>query len=138
LAHRYFHHPPHRYRQMLAAGVNVVLGSDSLAGSSSISMLDAMREVDQAGGLNRSEILAMTPTRAAKSLGLNCLIGSLEVGKLGDLIVLSADRRHIKDPIAGIFDRRTKIVAVFIGGKRVFSKDMDGPEVLLADSSDGT
>jgi len=119
LAHRYFHHPAHRYRQMLQAGVNVVLGSDSLAGSESLSMLDAMREVYQAGGLSAETVLSMTTTGAAKSFGLSSLLGSLEIGKLGDLIILSVDRKHEKSPIAGVFDPEARIIAVFIGGERI-------------------
>src|SRR5262249_9817141 len=37
--HHYFRHPPHRYREMLAAKINVCLGTDSLASNPDLSLL---------------------------------------------------------------------------------------------------
>ncbi len=117
LAHRYFHHNPHRYRDMLRAGVNVVLGCDSFACSSSLSILDQMRDVFQAGGLAAETVLNMGTRRAAESLGLQSLIGTLQTGKLADLVVLSVDRRFQNDISTGLLDPSTIVIATLIGGK---------------------
>jgi cytosine/adenosine deaminase-related metal-dependent hydrolase len=41
--HAFFGHAPHRYREMLARGINVCLGTDSLASNDTLSILDEMR-----------------------------------------------------------------------------------------------
>jgi cytosine/adenosine deaminase-related metal-dependent hydrolase len=41
--HRYFGHPPHRWREMLARGINVAVGSDSCASSPDLNLVDDLR-----------------------------------------------------------------------------------------------
>src|SRR5205814_3937646 len=41
--HRYFGHPPHRWREMLARGINVVVGTDSCASSPNLNIVDELR-----------------------------------------------------------------------------------------------
>lgn len=119
LAHRYFHHLPHRYRDMLAAGVNVILGTDSLACSPSLSLWDQVRAVLADGGMAAQDALAMATARAAQSLGLESLIGALERGKLADLTAVAVSRRHGRRLLMGIVDPASAVSAVMIGGRVV-------------------
>jgi cytosine/adenosine deaminase-related metal-dependent hydrolase len=41
--HRYFGHPPHRWREMIGRGVNVVIGTDSCASSPDLNLVDELR-----------------------------------------------------------------------------------------------
>src|SRR5207247_770680 len=43
--HAYFRHPPHRWREMLAAGINACVGTDSRASSPDLNLLDDLRLV---------------------------------------------------------------------------------------------
>src|SRR6185295_5433024 len=43
--HAYFSHPPHRWREMLARGINVAIGTDSCASSPDLNLLDDLRLV---------------------------------------------------------------------------------------------
>lgn len=65
---------PHRYRDMLRAGVPVALGTDSIinlpAGSERISTLDEMRLLFERDGLDPLTALAMGTTHGAVALGL--------------------------------------------------------------------
>ncbi|MFM9957292.1 MAG: amidohydrolase family protein [Phycisphaerales bacterium] len=88
-AHEYFRHPettgPHRYREMLEAGVNVCLGTDSiinlpLAQAGRISVLDDMRLLVRRDGVPPALALAMGTTRGARALGLNESAFTLEAG----------------------------------------------------------
>jgi aminodeoxyfutalosine deaminase len=119
LAHEYFHHPAHRYRDMRSAGVNVVLGTDSLACNPSLSMLDQMRAVRRAGGLAAEDVLEMATCRAAESLGLGSLIGTVEHGKLADLAVIAVPRTAEKQVAAAVLDPCSTVAAVMIGGRFV-------------------
>lgn len=70
--HEHFGH--HRYREMLKAGVNVCLGTDSvinLPSSERISTLDEMRFLYRRDGMDARELLAMATVRGARTLGLD-------------------------------------------------------------------
>ena len=87
---------------MIAAGVAVGIGTD---GAGSNDDLDLWEEVDTAAKLHKlasgdptvldaRQALAMATIEGARSLGLDREIGSLEVGKLGDLIVVATNGAH--------------------------------------------
>lgn len=74
------HFGPHRYRDMLAAGVNVALGSDSLVNlpeaaadpeRGGISILDEMRLLHRRDGTDPRLLLEMATTNGAAALGLD-------------------------------------------------------------------
>lgn len=72
--HNHTHFGPHRYRDMLNAGINVCLGTDSvinLPNAHRISTLDEMRFLFRRDELDPQELLAMATVRGAKALGLN-------------------------------------------------------------------
>jgi len=113
--HAAFGHPPHRFRDMLRAGVNVCLGTDSLASNPSLSILDELRFL-RAGfhDLSPDELLWMATLRGAKALGLSQLFGSLTPGKSADFVAMelppTAKSWH------GIFDYAPRILALYIAG----------------------
>jgi len=87
---------------MLAAGAAVGLGTD---GAASNNDLDLWQEVDTAAKLHKvaaldptvrpaRQALALATIEGARSLDLADEIGSLEVGKRADLIVVAAGRVH--------------------------------------------
>ena len=77
-ASEYFRHPepgqaPHRYRELLAAGVPVALGTDSaivLGDAPTISVLDDMRLLWRRDGTDPMQLLAMATVHGARALGL--------------------------------------------------------------------
>jgi cytosine/adenosine deaminase-related metal-dependent hydrolase len=67
------HFGPHRYRDMLAAGINVCLGTDSvinLPNTDRISTLDEARFLFARDAFDPRELLAMATIRGARALGL--------------------------------------------------------------------
>lgn len=67
---------PHRYRDMLRAGVNVCLGTDSIvnlppAGADRISTLDEMRFLYRRDGTDPTILLRMATVNGARALGLD-------------------------------------------------------------------
>jgi imidazolonepropionase-like amidohydrolase len=93
-----------------AAGVPIVAGTD--AGTSSVvpgfSLHDEMELLAKAG-LSNQEVLNTTTSLSAKWLGIEKLVGTVEVGKKADLILLEAN------PLIDIKNSK-KIAAVFING----------------------
>jgi 5-methylthioadenosine/S-adenosylhomocysteine deaminase len=97
--------------QLLAHGVNVSLGTDGAASNNNLNLFEEMhlaallqkwRERD-AEALPAREVLRMATIRGARALGLDALIGSLEVGKRADVVIVDAAQPHLAprhDPIA--------------------------------------
>ncbi len=68
------HFGPHRYRDMLAAGVNVCLGTDSIVNLDTpdrVSILDEMRLLARRDGTDPITLLQLATTNGAKALGLD-------------------------------------------------------------------
>ncbi|MDH5171524.1 MAG: TRZ/ATZ family hydrolase, partial [Gammaproteobacteria bacterium] len=82
--------------KLLAKGVNVALGSDSAASNNDLNLFGEMQSAallaklqgGDASALPASAALEMATINGARALGLEDLIGSLEPGKLADLIAV--------------------------------------------------
>ncbi len=118
--HARFGHPPHPFRGMLKAGVVVCLGTDSLASSPSLSLLDEVRFLHRrhpdVGG---DTLLKMATIHGAWALRIDEKTGSLEPGKSADLAVLPLDDPgRAADPY-GWLDAETLPMATMFRGKIV-------------------
>lgn len=89
--------------EMLTAGITVGLGTDGCASNNN---LDMMKDMSLAAKMhkvarldptvmNAQTVVRMTTIDAAKVLGLDKLIGSLEVGKKADIIIIGLDKPHL-------------------------------------------
>jgi cytosine/adenosine deaminase-related metal-dependent hydrolase len=94
--------------------------------SSMRSGLYAVRDLYQISKvLSPYDVLRLHTVGSAEALGVADKIGSIEAGKLADLIVLNpADYGHVFDYYASIVFVTTvrQLESVYIGGKLVFSK----------------
>ena len=95
-SHDYFRHPKFERERLAAAGVNVCLGTDSLATTRKIvgrkpelDMLAEMRALAlNDPGINPEGILKMATVNGARALGLAGKIGQLSSGAYADLIAV--------------------------------------------------
>ncbi|MGE5608286.1 MAG: amidohydrolase family protein [Bacillota bacterium] len=116
--HAYFGHPPHRWRDMLARGINVAVGTDSCASSPDLNLVDDLRLVHEvAPEVLPQTLWEMATLRAARAIGQGLNLGSLTCGKCPDLIgfrVCSAD------PLREILETPHMLPAqIWIGGQRL-------------------
>ena len=88
--------------EMRARGITVSLGADGAACNNRLDMFEEMRLAGilqamrkEPGVLPAREVLWMATRAGAKTLGLEDQIGSIEIGKLADVIVVDRDRVHI-------------------------------------------
>lgn len=98
---------------MLAAGVNVSLGTDAATCNNTYDLFNDMRWASCLHKVNRGDptvvpcetVLEMATINGARAMGLAEEIGSIEVGKRADLVALNMDRPHLvpaADPVSAI------------------------------------
>jgi 5-methylthioadenosine/S-adenosylhomocysteine deaminase len=88
---------------MLAAGVTVALGTDGCASNNDLDLWGEMDTVAKLHKVHRLDstvmdagsVLRMATIEGARALGLDHEIGSLEVGKQGDLIIIDTTQSHL-------------------------------------------
>lgn len=138
--------------KMLAAGVNVCLGTDGAASNNSLDMLSEMQFASfLAKGATcdptvvpAAQALRMATINGARALGLDQEVGSLAVGKAADIVAV--DLGHVEvapifDPLGAlVFTNRREVSHVWVNGRclvqdgtvRTLSLDMEKIDELLA------
>lgn len=87
--HAAFGHSRHPFAEFLARGVNVALGTDSLASNPDLDLFEEARFVYQnRKDMTGEQILKMATLNGAKALGFDDDCGSLEPGKSADFVVM--------------------------------------------------
>jgi aminodeoxyfutalosine deaminase len=116
--HAAFAHDPHKFREMLSLGINVCVGTDSLASNPSLSVLDELRFLHAAfDDFDLVTLLRMGTINGATALGLQETIGTLEVGKAADLAVIPLDASGPSDPIRNILTSSLAPQTTFVRGR---------------------
>ena len=97
--HARFGHAPHPYRALLEKGVVVCLGTDSLASSPSLSILDELRFLHRRDpSLSGELLLTMATLFGAWALRAETTTGSLRPGKSADLAIIPLPDRSDSRP----------------------------------------
>lgn len=97
--HAYFRHPPHAFRALLAGGVRVALGTDSLASNPDLDVLAEARFLHrQSPDVPGALLLHLVTLAGAEALGLGDSAGSLTPGKSADLVAVPLPSRDEADP----------------------------------------
>lgn len=135
-----------RVAQMLKAGVNVSLGTDGAASNNDLNLfheaqLAAMVQKGVTGDptvLPAEKTFSMLTIDAARAVGLDDILGSIETGKLADLVFIDFDSANLT-PCYDIFSHLIYAIAasdvcdVMINGKMVMKNrqvlSLDEPEV---------
>jgi len=115
--HDAFGHPPHRFREMLAAGINVCVGTDSLASNPSLSILEELRFLRRAHrNVDSETLLAMGTLHGARALGFGEVTGSISEGKLADLVVIPLDRAGSNCRWGDMLESSIEPLEVYVSG----------------------
>jgi len=118
--HDYFGHARHPLPQLLAAGSNVALGTDSRASNPDLSILEEMRFVARRfPEIAPAEVLELGTLRGARALGLENDVGSLVPGKTANLAILALPDREAHDPYELLFDSDRPVTATMVRGDLV-------------------
>lgn len=97
--HAAFGHPPHPFREFLARGVRVCLGTDSLASNPDLDILAEARFVhSRYPDFPGDQLLRMVTLSGAEALGWADECGSLEAGKSADFVTIPLPDADAADP----------------------------------------
>lgn len=115
--HEAFGHDPHRYRDFLARGHRVVLGTDSLASNPDLSLLNEARFIYHQFG-DADALLRMVTASAAEALGWGHRHGKLAPGYAANMCAVGIPPRSTQ-PLSDLFGSCEPVRAVFISGNRL-------------------
>ncbi|MGH9460089.1 MAG: amidohydrolase family protein [Vicinamibacteria bacterium] len=121
-----------RAPDLLAAGVPVGLGTDGPASNNNLDMFEEMDTAAKVHKLYREDptvmpartVFRMATIGAAEALGLSQDIGSLEPGKLADVVLINVDRPELT-PLYDVYShlvyaiKAPHVSSVLVGGKFV-------------------
>lgn len=131
--------------ELLDAGVTVALGSDGIAPDRSYDMFRHMfqamhyhrRHFRDAGVLPHGKVLEMVTIDAARAIGMDHEIGSLEAGKKADIILVDLFKPHMMPlnmPVYRVtcFANGADVDTTIVNGRVL----MEGGRVLTVDEAD--
>ena len=88
-SHAYFGHSPFQFQKLRELGLNVCLGTDSLASNQDLSLFAEMRSFqNEFPDISPEEIFAMVTVNSARALGPENALGKISAGFLADMIAI--------------------------------------------------
>jgi aminodeoxyfutalosine deaminase len=125
-SHAFFGHQPFPLSELTRAGVNVCLGTDSMATLSksrrepvTLDMFSEMRLFAETfPTLKPERVIAMSTANAAKAIGRPTELGRLAPGSCADLIVLPHGKA--RDPYKAVLSHRGDVLGSMIRGAWAF------------------
>ena len=118
--------------ELVQAGINVALGTDGAASNNDLNMFGEMRTAAllgkgvaaDASAVPAEQVLRMATINAARSLGLDEHLGSLQTGKAADFIAVQLDgveTEPVYNPVSQLVyaTGRDKVTDVWVAGKHL-------------------
>jgi cytosine/adenosine deaminase-related metal-dependent hydrolase len=117
--HTYFGHAPFPMKALREYGVNVCLGTDSLASNNTLDMRAEMREAQVLHGLGDREVLEMVLLNGAKALGQAGKLGQISPGSVADLVAFPLSAEADEDPYYRVVQSRGEPRLLLVNGRKV-------------------
>ncbi len=121
-SHHYFYHTDHPVLQLVERGINVAIGTDSLASNWSLSLFDELKFLARTQPSIRPEMLFdMVTCNGATALGL-AQVGQLEKGWQADIIAVQVPNDG-RPAIEQILDGSSENLLTVVGGKVCYTSN---------------
>jgi cytosine/adenosine deaminase-related metal-dependent hydrolase len=112
--HKFFGHPPHRWREMLARGINVAVGTDSCASSPDLNVVDDLRLLHAiAPEVPPMQLWQMATLRAARAIN-SPNTGSIQSEKQANFTLFPC---KTSDPLREILEQDIRPSGLWIAGR---------------------
>lgn len=111
--------------RFLKNGINVCIGTDSLASNLDLDLWEEMRFSYLVNRVDAYQVLRMATINGAMALGLGDVTGSLEPGKDADLISVEPPSSGAEDPYRGLisYTRGRDVTLSMVQGRAIYSRD---------------
>lgn len=124
--HTYFGHNPFPMKDLRAAGINICIGTDSLASNNSLDMRSEIREARNFNpGISDRDWMAMGTLNGALALGERGHLGQISPGAWADLAAYPWD--GVADPYTAVIESRKEPLMVMVNGDFVAGSAVDVP-----------
>jgi cytosine/adenosine deaminase-related metal-dependent hydrolase len=121
--HTYFGHAPFPMKALRQHGVNICLGTDSLASNNTLDMRSEMREAQVVHGLSDRDVLEMALLNGARALGQAGKLGQISRGSVADLVSFPHAAKDPgsspMDPYQSVVQSRDEPNLVLVNGRSV-------------------
>lgn len=122
-SHKFFEHKDHPLQKLLNKGINVAIGTDSLASNYSLSILDEMRTIRSTfHQVEPQTIIDMATINGAAALGLDDKFGKLRNGYYADLAVIKLPDKPEDDVFSAILSDNSENIFTMVNGAVCFDK----------------
>jgi len=115
-SHHFFGHTNHPVQKLLDAGINVGLGTDSLASNDTLSILDEMKYLSLNNSIPPNILITMATINGAKALGLESKTGQIKEGFEADLCGVKLPDAHDNNIFNQLLDTASKNIFTMIAG----------------------
>jgi cytosine/adenosine deaminase-related metal-dependent hydrolase len=116
-SHRFLHHQRFPMEALLKLGLNICLGTDSLASNDSLNLFSEMRTAKKSyPALEPKDLLEMVTVRPARALKMQHVLGQISTGYLADLIAVPFEGT-VNDVYEAVIENRSPIEWMMINGK---------------------
>jgi cytosine/adenosine deaminase-related metal-dependent hydrolase len=125
-SHSYFKHPKFPFEELTSAGINICLGTDSLASvykgrkeTVELNMFEEMRTFSRNHPeLEPKKVVEMATINSARALGMNGEVGELSPGAFADIIALPF-RGKLSEAFEAVLEHKGDVAARMIDGQWV-------------------
>lgn len=120
-------------RKLIDSGITVALGTDGQGSTNTLDMFEEIKSAaylqkvsyEKATAISAEEVLKMATIEGAKVLGLENDIGTLEVGKKADIIIIDLNKPHLC-PVHDLYST----LAYSVNGADIETVIIDGKVVM--------
>ena len=121
-SHHYFYHTDHPVLQLIERGINVAIGTDSLASNWSLNLSDELKFLARTQpGLRPETLIDMVTYNGARALGL-AKVGRLEKDWQADIIAVQIPNDG-RPAIEQILDSSSENLLTVVGGKICYTSN---------------
>jgi cytosine/adenosine deaminase-related metal-dependent hydrolase len=116
-SHRFLHHPRFPLETLWERGINLALGTDSLASNDSLNLFSEMRTVRRNyPSLRAEDVLRMATVNPARALGAGHELGRIAPGYLADAIGLPCPAEMLDSPYDLVLEHRSSVPWMLVNG----------------------
>ncbi len=117
-SHRFLHHHPFPLAALQACGLNVALGTDSLASNDSLNLFAEMRTLRRTfPGVTAEAALRMATVHGARALGREGELGRIAPGCLADAIAVPVPEESLASPYEIVLENRSRVPWMLVNGR---------------------